>query len=614
MPKADKPYFYRSECRSEATLRKLHAGAESGVTFEQWLDLRDKARKNLFWLGVAVLKKDWLPHRHQVICDFFVQKNFDGIYYEGYSLGDVRRGIGRQDECKERMLLWPRGSYKSDIDGVDCLQWMLNAPDIRIFVLSAKEDNALKFLHQIKKYFYKPDDAPLTQLQRLFPEYILTGKDGYSDTPLETPARVLKAEVEEPTLWVDAVISTLASKHCDIKKGDDVVSDRNSQTEEARVKLKNKYDNVANLLDEWGYEDHIGTRYAEDDWYGTRLAVQNDAPLKYMCAAAWTVKPEFKDVKLRQIQEHMVDLLFPEKLTFKSLRAKLLKNEVDFRCQQLNEPAGGEVSLNFDIETLRAHECQPSRVPQTGNIYIMWDWALTSGKYSDYSAAVVVKIGPDNDAWVLEVVCDKFKSSELAYQIVALNKKWKPLQTIIEKSNGSELLQLELLRQANKYRLPLNNIHWRQPSNEKDAKRNRFKSVETLLTADRLYFVAGPWIDLTFSQLVDCTGNTRKQKRKDDIPDALGYLALIMPPEKKKDEKPEPSSDADRNAAMKKAMLEQWQQQQANPELFFNADAIDALRANQTSGLELLNPSVKPELPRAVAPGNRMSRIFKRAS
>jgi phage terminase large subunit-like protein len=613
MPKSDKQYFYKSECRSEKTLRELHAGSESQISFEQWLELRDKARKNLFWLGTAVLKKDWLPHRHQVICDFFVQKNFDNVYYEGYTLGDVRAAIGRQDECKERMLLWPRGSYKSDIDGVDSVQWVLNAPDIRIFVLSAKEDNALKFLRQIKKYFYQPEDTPRTYLQRLFPEYILTGRDGQSDSPLETPARVLKAEVEEPTLWVDAVISTLASKHCDIKKGDDVVSDKNSQTEEARVKLKNKYDNVANLLDEWGYADHIGTRYAVDDWYGTRLAVMDEAPLKYMCAAAWTVKPEFKDVKLRKIEEHMVDLLFPEKLTFKSLRAKLLNNEIDFRCQQLNEPAGGEVSLNFDIETLRAHECQPSRVPQTGNIYVLWDWALTSGKYSDYSAGVVVKIGPDRDAWVLEVVCDKFKSSELAYQIVALNKKWKPLLTIIEKSNGSELLQLELQRQANKYRLPLNNIMWRQPSNEKDAKRNRIKGLETLLNSDRLFFVQGPWIDLTFSQLVDCTGNDLKKKRKDDIPDALSYITFVMPREKRKEEKAEPSSDADRNAAQKEAMLAAWKQQQAHPELMFSADAIDALRANQTSGLELLNPSMKPAPPVAAAPVNRMSRWFKRA-
>lgn len=571
MPKkSDKQYFHKSECRSLEALKAIWQPYEKNhPSFETWLKLRDRARKDLFWLGTVVFKRDWIKRVHQPICDFFVQKNFDNVYYPGYSIGDVHRAIDRQDEEKERMLLYPRGSYKSDVDSYDCLQWLINCPDIRIFIVTGKEDNADDFLIQIKKYFYQPADVAATEFQMLFPEYILRGKAGYSASPLDCPARIHTTQ-KEPSVWTSAIVATLASLHCDIKKGDDVVSDRNSQNEEARVKLKNKYDNVSHLCDQWGFTDHIGTRYNETDWYGTRLAIMHEAPFKYLFAAAWTVKPEYKHLPLKQLEERMVDLLFPEKLTFKSLRKDLFINEIDFRCQMLNEPAGGEVSVNFDIETLRAHECQASRVPSIGSLYILWDWALTSGKYSDYSAGVVVKIGPDQDAWVLEIVCDKFKSSELAFQIVSLQKKWQPQGTIIEKSNGSELLQLELRRQANKYNVPLNTIMWKTPSHEKDAKKNRIKGLETLLNDDRLHFVMGPWIDLAFSQLVAYTGE-RNSKRKDDIPDALSFMTfLINPAKKKEDDAPVASDDATRNAMQKAAVLAHWNQQQMSAEQLFN--------------------------------------------
>ena len=51
--------------------------------FDLWLDMRDQARKNLYWLTKTVLKKDLEPDVHQVICDQFVQKNFDGAFPDG---------------------------------------------------------------------------------------------------------------------------------------------------------------------------------------------------------------------------------------------------------------------------------------------------------------------------------------------------------------------------------------------------------------------------------------------------------------------------------------------------------------------------------------------------
>src|ERR1700722_18474538 len=219
-------------------------------TYEEWLLVRDRCRKDLFFLGTKILGWNWIERVHKPVCDFFVQKNFDGCYPEGYSLDDVHRAIDKQDPMKERILLDPRGSYKSTIDGVDCVQWILNCPDIRIFIMTGEYDNSVLFLKEIKTYFYLPQEGTPTKFHRLFPEFVVTGVDGTSEAPLEIPARRLPNKF--PTLWVNAVTATLASRHCDIKKGDDCVSDRNSPTSDARAKLKSKIDNVSNLLDEWG--------------------------------------------------------------------------------------------------------------------------------------------------------------------------------------------------------------------------------------------------------------------------------------------------------------------------------------------------------------------------
>lgn len=511
--------------------------------FEEWLELRDKARKNLFWLGRDVLKRDLLPHVHQVVCDQFIQKDFDGAFPAGYTLNDVHKAIGRQDRfdefghpCKEMMLLDPRGFYKSTIDGVDCVSWMINCPDVRILILTGEYKLALSFMKEIKDYFYLPVGADPTDFQLLFPEYILTGVDGTSKEPIDCPAR--RHPQRFPTLWVNSIDANLSGWHCDVRKGDDVVTDRNCNTEDTRQQLKEKFDGTDNLLDEWGFSDYIGTRYWSDDYYGTRLAPGEEGerePLKYFCRQCWTVKPEYSEVPLRRLTEEMVILAFPEKATWTSLRRKLNKNERSFRNQQLNEPSDpGEDSgfkISFTEDVLRTHMYQPVAAPKEGDIYVCWDWAPSGNKNSDYSAGVagrIVKKGNSYGIVVLEVIFDKWKPSELAFQMVAFDKKWHPKQTLIEKSSGAELLQLEIARQALKYSTTLN-IYWKQMSLQADAKRNRIKGLETLVNDDRLWFVAGPWIDETFYQFTRYTGERKNKGRKDDIPDACSFLCFFLP-------------------------------------------------------------------------------------
>lgn len=516
-------------------------------TFEQWLELRDKARKNLYWLGKVVLKKDFEPNTHQIVCDQFVQKNFDGAFPAGYTIGDVHKAINRQqrydskgNETKEALILDPRGFFKSSIDGIDCIQWMLNVPDIRILILTGEYKLAVAFMKEIKGYLRMRKGEDPNDLHLLFPEYVLRGVTAESKEPFTVPCRVHNQK--EATLWVNSIEGNLSGWHCDVKKSDDVITDENSNTTDAREELKKKFDGTGNLIDEWGFSDNIGTRYFGDpdpDWYGARLkeaAESSDAAIKYFVRKCWEVRPEFVEVPLRELTEDMVILNFPEKATFKSLRAKLLKDEIAFRCQQLNEPAASDkdagYKITFDEDVLRKHLYQREAAPKVGEVFICWDWALTANKKSDYSAGIAARVYQREDGQyglvILEVAFGKWTSSELCLQIIQFNKKWNPKKTLIEKSTGAEWLQKDLQRQAPLYGVTLD-IYWKPPSLQEHAKRNRIKGLETLLVDDRLWFVIGNWIDETFYQLHEYTGEKKNKGRKDDIPDAMSYLHIFLP-------------------------------------------------------------------------------------
>lgn len=570
------------------------------VDFWRWLQLRDRARKDLFWLG-RLLGKGLYRSVHQVTCDQFVPKNFGGawltpagtvdetkpmvgenlvlgdkiyptgMYFDGYTLdhfheminahhatddeGNLVNPEGRE---REMMLLDSRGFYKSTINGIDAVQWLLNCPDIRILIITGEYKLANAFLTEIKNYFYMPKGQNPTAFHLLFPEYVLFTTRGET---LQSPARLL--EQKEDSLWVNSIVANLSGWHCDLKKGDDIVTDENSNTEEAREKIKIKYDGTDDLLDPHGFMDHIGTRYFTDDWYGTRIS--SKTPLKYHCRGCWKVKAEYSRVPIYELTAEMVELTFPQRWSFKRLKETLeKKGEKYFRNQQLNEPSDAEEEspyrISFTEADLKAHMYQREAAPKMGDIFIVWDWALSNKKTSDYSVGVVARLYR-NDAgeWafvILEIIYDKWKYSELAHQIVALSKRWGPKVTMIEQSNAADMLKDEITRVSRRFGYEPY-IYWKQPSREDNAKRNRIKSLEMLLSEHRLHFVLGPWMDETIKQFTQYTGEKKNKGRKDDIPDAASYLTYLLPMEAR----PKPPGGAGSDPAEERRLQEEHDKQ-----------------------------------------------------
>lgn len=529
------------------------------VSFQRWLDLRGKARKNLFWLG-RLLGKGLFHGTHQYVCDQFVQKDFTGMYFPGMNIDDFHEAIGRQKRytndgvtlCRELILLESRGAYKSTINVIDSVQWLLNCPDIRIMYITAFRHLAKKCAREVKKYFYLEKRGNPTAFQLLFPEYVLFGRDGDNDAPLMCPASVFMQR--DPNLWFTSMESSFTGDHCDIRKADDIVERKNSVDEVMRADLKVKFDSTRDVLDPWGFSDIAGTRYFTDDWYGTRALPNKEtgevAPYRLSCRGCWILSPEVEAdyksgrIKIKDILDlKCATLVFPYKLGWAKLREiyNEKNDEREFKNQQLNEATdakddSGYVN-HFTLDALRAHCFPLTSAPKNGTLYIAWDWAFSEKKTSDFSAGVAALVYKnDKGYWsicVLEIDYDKWKSSDLCTHIIALYRKYHPERIIIENSNGAELLKSELKNNSIRYSTPeiMNPevIYWKPVDLTKNAKRNRIKSLELLLFGDRLHFVNGIWLDETFNQLVKYTGERSTPYRKDDIPDAMSFLVDMLP-------------------------------------------------------------------------------------
>jgi hypothetical protein len=138
---------------------------------------------------------------HKYVCDQFVQKYFEGLYYPGYTLDDFHDAMKRQKryanlgtgvvpgetETREMLLLEPRSSYKSTINRIDTVQWLINCPDIRIMFVTAFKELAKEFAVDVKKNnFYLSSHGSPTAFHLLFPEYVLTGIDGVTSIKFGT--------------------------------------------------------------------------------------------------------------------------------------------------------------------------------------------------------------------------------------------------------------------------------------------------------------------------------------------------------------------------------------------------------------------------------------------
>lgn len=163
-----------------------------------------------------------------------------------------------ESQGKRKLICVPRGTLKSTVCSIAYPIWLLiNNPNLRILLDSAKLENAQSFLREIK--FHLKSQKFIDLFGDLRGE-IWTVSEIVVKTRTEA-----KKEVSIACAGVDV---SKVSQHFDVIIHDDLNNDKNSATIELRRKVLHHYQMNTSILEPDGTMLIVGTRYAADDVIG----------------------------------------------------------------------------------------------------------------------------------------------------------------------------------------------------------------------------------------------------------------------------------------------------------------------------------------------------------
>lgn len=456
---------------------------------------------------------------HCRVTEFFIKKRTP---IEGENWIDVFSGL---DEIKNRLLLYPRNTYKSSIDIDDVVQFILCFSEIRVLFLPGDRKLGKEFLDGINGYFVRRGNE--TPLEYLFPEHFIDEKNKYEDD-YTTPARK-GASILQPTVSFSSLESSLGGHHYDVMKPDDAVTRDNTLNIDSCIKVRKNFYIDRPMLMNYGYCDAVGTVYDNEDLWADMQAKATayekkfgERTLKVLCEPAWRVKPEAQHKKEEDLEENDVVLLFPRQLPFKFLR-KSLYDEPDSFATQYMLRTNKTGSVKITEEMIRARTLGWNQLPQKFKSYGQWDLAYSAKNGRDWTVGVHGHIDENGRLYVIDITRDRYPTGrEIAFCIVDGIRRHGQELVRIEDSMGARWLESDMKMYSGQLGVGLP-IQYVKVSNEKNAKEDRYRAIEVVMNSNRLYFSAS--ISCYDAMMEELTTNTQK----DDIRDAIALLLDILP-------------------------------------------------------------------------------------
>jgi len=448
----------------------------------------------------------WSEKVHRPICNFFVKKQ-PGLT------------IAQQDTRKQRLLLDPRNHFKTTMDIVDIVQWILCFPDVRVLIASGTRDNAIKMLRAVKSHFQYN-----AELRYFFPELCPEAhknEDFGTQDGFICPGRT-KRYLREPTCSVASPDSTVAGMHYDILKFDDLVNETNSRTAEG-IKQVNQWYKLTNpLLEPYGYRDVIGTRYDYSDLYGEILG--NDA--------------DYTDFVGRDVRGYLVSLrscflpdgtpLFAERFTTKRLESE--RDEMGsflFSCQYLNRPIPSD-SQYFTWPTVERSLIKRDKLPPNRTYFTAFDLAMSQNDDADHTAIITCGIArPEGSRnyhiYIEHIDAGHYKPLDVVRRLFDIHKQFIPVQLRTEEVGFQRLLEPIILAESarqGRY-LPLVWI----PRDNREAKQARIAGLQPWFERNEIHIVD----DILNKELLILELVRFPKYRRDDVADALADILAVMP-------------------------------------------------------------------------------------
>jgi hypothetical protein len=529
------------------------------ISFDEFRQLRQLCIENVYEFGNKILGLDFHPEPHgKWSTDLFVQKKY--ILSEHYTQEEVKKALDALSPIHQRLLISARNSYKSSYNLVDMLSWCLAFNgDIRIRMYSSTQPLSRGFIRKFRSYWTLKNSNEPTLFNQLWPEHMIAPDEGASSSYI-SPMRLL--DLIQPTLSSASIISEGdAGERADLLVLEDVAEISNSSNQEMRAKTQMRVDMLCELLEPTGYLQVIGTPISpglgtEDDpgdVYSVLLAreAQREEPrMLHTICPCWTVNEGVNKLPYDStLTADEVTLLFPSRLTFKLLMGKLRDNVKIFRQQSLCSwvpDDEAEIKLNFDQITLQA-ACVPATAIPEGDIVASCDQAYSLSSRADLTSIAICKLHSNQRhekcLAVLDVIADRFRQSELAFEFVKIVRKYPNIRTIlIERGPTAENLQQQIAMAGAKYGVSIP-VYFVNPSTQKAAKFLRIRDLEILINLGRLKFCNGEYLNALFAELQKLDGSVPSTRRRDDRADSIAQAASFfkvyteqIPGEKNSDE------------------------------------------------------------------------------
>jgi predicted phage terminase large subunit-like protein len=383
----------------------------------------ERGKRDLWFLAQTVFSRvypDLVERLHKPMCDFFVEK-------------DPTKDWLVQDYDKNRLLLLPRGHFKTTINLIDTIQWMLAIPNITIALFSGTEELTERMVDEVKQHFLMNGDfremypqwCPMKEIARF-------GEKGHFTVPCRAQIR------REPTLSITTLKKTRAGSHYDLMKFDDVITEQNSKTAILNAETKRQWSTTLPLLNPGGYRDVIGTLYTYDCFYAG--IIEKPEGWKVMVEGAIEREPDKPLFRAEAI-------LFPERFCVDEDRTAEKQNLEQiwrddpelFASQYMNDPQSMAAD-QFSQARLRTHIIERSDIPSTVNLFMAWDLAYSTREHSDFSAGILGGYSPNGTLFIVDLVRGRFRPNEVINKIIETYRKWPVCRVGIEKDQATTML------------------------------------------------------------------------------------------------------------------------------------------------------------------------------
>jgi phage terminase large subunit-like protein len=507
-------------------IRSMSAEAKA-----KWISDRHEAKYDPLVLG-NILGFDFQEHPHRMLFNQMIKLlpvNADG------TAPDIAL-IDRQ--FKKRLVLWPRGVFKTSAVIVLIIQIILNYPDTRIIFLTGGDQLAKNQLARIKKMF----EHPTQRFLELFPEFCLTSKFNKKTKvwvdvhePLGTqkqftvPCRSTGFTSAEPTMAIYSTKSAKSGLHAEFIFIDDLVNDQNYKNAKMLETVYQHYLDICPLLDPAGMMVLTGTRYSFGDTYER---IQNkahedgeDGIWKVSVKSCWTYgclncshPDSHHDYSVNALQppcfysdcvgyaKNISDkgVLFPKATTRKGKEIgwtleylEKLKKDLGasfFANQYENNPVATETQTFTEtmIGGVTLHDMNQFPPYLTSATFALCDLAYSDSDDSDLSVIYIFRKF-QGALWIFRCISGHWGSADLVANVLKVLQTERPLKMYLEKNLGWEAMDNLIRATADTVGLKSVPIEWigGASNNKKGAKEIRIKGIQGMISNRRLWLFVG---------------------------------------------------------------------------------------------------------------------------